>query len=135
MDLYVEQTFGVEKQLSEILDPKRRIAIAWVRNVAAGFYHLFEGVPDASVTGPRPIEILRLYVDSRFHGKGIGPALMEACIAKARSENYQTLWLGVWERNLRAQAFYKKHSFIAVGKHRFTLGTNDQLDLIMSRQI
>jgi len=135
MDLYLGQTFGADKQLQEIRDPNRWIEIAWSENTAAGFLHLMKSAPDPSVTGPKPIEILRLYVDSRWHGKGVGAALMDRCIHIAREEGFQTLWLGVWERNLRAQAFYAKYGFVAVGKHVFRLGTDDQLDLILARAV
>ncbi|MFL5814064.1 MAG: GNAT family N-acetyltransferase [Bdellovibrionia bacterium] len=135
MDLYLAETFGVDKQLKEIRDPNRYIAIAWEGNVAAGFFHLAKSAPDPSVAGPHPVEILRLYVDSRWHGKGVGAALMERCIQLAREEGFQTLWLGVWERNFRAQAFYGKYGFTTVGKHVFRLGTDDQTDLIMVRSI
>jgi GNAT superfamily N-acetyltransferase len=135
LDLYVEQTFSPEKQLQEILDPSRNIAIAWMGDVAVGFYHLFVSEPDPSVIGEYPIELLRLYVDSKWHGKGVGPALMKRCIQDAGSDGFKTLWLGVWERNFRAQAFYRKFSFVEVGKHVFALGKDNQTDLIMTRGI
>ncbi len=135
MDIYIDKTFTVEKQLQEIKDTKRHIAIAWIGGIAAGFYHLFDGPVDPSVKGERPIEVLRLYVDSDWHGKGIGPALMNSCIDLALAQGHQTMWLGVWERNFKAQAFYKKYLFSEVGKHIFTLGNDDQIDLIFSRKL
>jgi diamine N-acetyltransferase len=135
MALYIEQTFGVERQLEEIQDPRRRIAIAWIGTTAVGFYHLLLGPPDPAVKGAKPIEILRLYVDSKWHGKGVAAALMERCIEVGRREGFATIWLGVWERNFRAQAFYRKFSFEVVGAHGFTLGTDKQTDLVMARAI
>ena len=44
------------------------------------------------------------------------------------------LWLGVWEDNPRAIAFYKKYDFTVVGEHIFTVGTDPQRDLIMILQ-
>lgn len=135
MDSYVAKTFGADKQLSEIKDPNRFIEIAWVHGKAAGFLHLLSGSPDPSVKGPKPIEILRLYVDSQWHGKGVGAALMDRAIALARSHNFETLWLGVWEHNQRAQTFYRKYGFEVVGDHIFKLGNDEQTDLIMSRNL
>ena len=135
MDLYLAATFGVSKQLSEIRDPNRRIDIAWIENRAVGFLHLLKGEPDPVVKGPQPIELLLLYVDSKWHGKGIGPALMEHALLLAKEEKCQTLWLGVWEHNIRAQKFYLKYGFQTVGTHLFRVGTDDQLDLIMSRSV
>jgi ribosomal protein S18 acetylase RimI-like enzyme len=45
----------------------------------------------------------------------------------------RTLWLGVWERNERAKAFYQKNGFSDVGSHLFMLGTDAQTDRIMVR--
>ncbi len=134
MDHYVANTFRIDLQLSEIRDPKRMIEIAWLDGSAVGFLHLFESQADPCVQGLEPLEILRLYVDSRCHGKGVGAALMERILELARSESFSTLWLGVWENNLRAQAFYKKYGFIVKGKHVFHLGKDEQTDLIMARE-
>jgi ribosomal protein S18 acetylase RimI-like enzyme len=136
MDVYVANTYSVDLQLQEIRDPNRRIEIAWADDGRAlGFFHLLAGQPDPSVTGSRPIELLRLYVDTSSQGKGVGAALMDKAVEIARAEGYDTMWLGVWERNFKAQAFYVKSGFTQVGQHVFRLGTDDQTDLIMSRFI
>jgi GNAT superfamily N-acetyltransferase len=135
IEQYVAETFSAEKQAREIEDPTRWIAIAWSTDVAVGFFHLAKSQPDPSITGTNPIELLRLYVDSRWHGKGVAAALMDECIEIARKEGFQTLWLGVWEKNFRAQAFYKKFNFATVGSHIFKLGRDHQNDLIMARSI
>lgn len=135
LDLYVAANFSADKQLQEILDPKRIIEIAWIANQPVGFLHLFKSHPDPAVTGDRPIELLKLYVDSSQHGKGVGPALMDKCIQLARNETFQTIWLGVWEKNIKAQRFYKKYGFITVGTHIFRVGTDDQVDFVMARKI
>lgn len=135
MDLYLAKTFGAGVQLREIRDPNRFIEIAWSEDQPAGYLHLLKGEPDPSVTGAKPVELLRLYVDSRWHGKGAGGALMERTLQLAREKGFQTIWLGVWERNFRAQAFYKKHGFAVVGQHIFRLGHDEQTDFIMSRPL
>ena len=43
------------------------------------------------------------------------------------------MWLGVWERNARAIAFYAKWGFIDIGDHVFMLGSDRQTDRIMWR--
>jgi ribosomal protein S18 acetylase RimI-like enzyme len=42
-----------------------------------------------------------------------------------------TLWLGVWERNPRAIAFYQKCGFRDVGSHDFWFGNDRQTDRVM----
>jgi diamine N-acetyltransferase len=135
MNLYLSQTFSPTKQLQEICDPNRKIAIAWSGESALGYFHLLKGETDASVKGPDPIELLRFYVDSRWHGKGIAKLLMDNCIELARENDFKTMWLGVWEKNTRAQAFYQKYGFVSVGAHPFILGTDKQTDIVMAREL
>jgi GNAT superfamily N-acetyltransferase len=40
--------------------------------------------------------------------KGLGKQLLEKAISIAQEENTKTIWLGVWEDNLKAIDFYKK---------------------------
>ena len=51
------------------------------------------------------------------------------------SQEAQRLGLGVFERNERAQAFYRKHGFRQVGTQIFVVGTDPQTDHIMLREL
>ena len=55
--------------------------------------------------------------------------------AEAEKHNCDTIWLGVWEFNPRAQAFYRKHGFYEVGKHIFQLGADAQTDVLMQKDL
>ena len=57
---------------------------------------------------------------------------MRAVIAAASGRGAKTLWLGVWERNLRAQAFYRKMGFVDAGSHTFLLGSDRQTDRLLT---
>jgi len=103
--------------------------------VAAGYAKLNKGQPADGIVGTKPIELVRLYVDRKWLGRGVGEALMRRCLEEAGRAGFKTIWLGVWERNLRAQAFYRKWEFQAVGKHVFQLGEDAQTDILMERQI
>jgi len=133
MEAYLDVTYNEPRQRAEISDPNRRIEIAWIGKEAVGFLHLLIGTPEPCVTGPNPIELLRIYVDTSWHGKDVGKALMNRAIEIAASEGYQTIWLGVSNKNFRAQAFYRKFGFKEVGVHIFQLGSKRQWDLVMSR--
>jgi ribosomal protein S18 acetylase RimI-like enzyme len=56
---------------------------------------------------------------------------MDAVVAAARSRGARTLWLGVWERNARGIAFYRKCGFRPAGTQTFVLGTDPQRDLVL----
>ena len=45
------------------------------------------------------------------------------------------MYLGVWEHNPRAIAFYRKWSFEKVGQHSFMLGDDEQTDWLMRRAV
>ena len=83
----------------------------------------------------RPVELQRFYLDHAWHGRGMAPQLMAACIDAARARGASSLWLGVWERNARAIRFYQKHGFVDIGSQVFRLGTDLQTDRVMSRSV
>lgn len=135
MAAYLASAFSETQQAAELADPRSAFHIAETNGVAAGFAMLRSGsVPD-SVTNDRPIELVRLYVSRQYLGRGVGAALMRLCIDGARNSGHRTLWLGVWEHNHRAQAFYRKWKFREVGTHVFQLGDEAQTDILMERSL
>jgi len=132
---YVATSFNVAQQTSELEDPGSTFLIAEVNGHAAGYAKLHDGEPEKGVEGAKPIELVRLYVSRHWLGRGVGEQLMRACIDEARQAGHETIWLGVWERNARAQAFYRKWNFRAVGEHMFQLGSDLQRDILMERSL
>ncbi len=135
MDQYLRENFSPTRQRSEIENPQRKIAIVWHAEEAIGFYHLVRGETIQCVSGTRPIQLLKFYIDSKWHGKSVAKMLMDHCIEECRRENFSTLWLGVWEQNFRAQTFYRKYAFKEVGTFDFILGEDRQIDLVMVKPI
>ena len=132
---YVATSFTVAQQTAELEDPASIFLIAEVNGNAAGYAHLHGGKPEQGVEGPNPVELVRIYVSRDWLGRGAGQELMRACLDEARQAGYQTIWLGVWERNERAQAFYRKWNFRTVGEHMFRLGSDLQRDFLMQRAL
>jgi len=135
MAAYLAASFGPEIQRAELADPRNIFLLIENDGIAIGYAHLRTGEPPACVSGHRAIELSRLYVLSAFQGSGAGARLMEACLTEARQAGYQTLWLGVWKQNVRAQAFYQRWSFSVVGEHVFQLGADQQMDWLMERSL
>jgi len=132
---YLAASFSVEQQTAELEDPASTILIAEVDGCAAGYAQLRVGEPEQGIAGPKPIELVRLYVSREWLGRGVGQQLMRACLDEARNAGHETIWLGVWERNARAQAFYRKWNFRAVGEHMFQLGEDLQRDILLERAL
>ena len=134
MSAYLASAFTPAQQASELSDSRSSFLIAEVDGVAVGYALLRTGKVPEGITGDLPIELVRLYVSKESLGSGVGAALMQACIDDARQAGHQTIWLGVWENNTRAQAFYRKWNFQDVGTHVFQLGDDPQTDILMQRR-
>jgi GNAT superfamily N-acetyltransferase len=132
---YMATAFNVAQQTSELKDPASTFLIAEVDGRAAGYARLHVGEAEKGVEGGKPMELVRLYVSRKWLGHGVGAQLMRACIDAARQAGHETIWLGVWERNPRAQAFYRKWEFRPVGEHMFRLGSDLQRDILMERAL
>ena len=132
---YIDTSFSVAQLTAELADPASTFLIAEVDGSAAGYARLHDGEAEKGVEGANPVELVRLYVSREWLGRGIGEQLMRACVDEARRAGHETIWLGVWERNPRAQAFYRKWNFRAVGEHMFRLGSDLQRDILMERAL
>jgi diamine N-acetyltransferase len=133
MELYVAGHFGPDRQADELRDPATTTLVAEERGQPAGYVQLGRGPAPANVAGPDPMEVVRFYVDRPWHGRGVAQRLMAAAADAARAAGARTLWLGVWERNERAIAFYRKCGFHVVGTQLFVFGSDRQQDLVLER--
>ncbi len=60
---------------------------------------------------------------------------MNACLRELEAREFDVVWIGVWEHNPRAIAFYQKFGFAEVSSHIFPLGTDPQRDIILVRPV
>jgi ribosomal protein S18 acetylase RimI-like enzyme len=132
---YLDASFGPEKQAAELAEFGAIFLIAEIDDIAVGYAQLRRGETPDCVSGRGLIELARIYASQAYLGLGVGNALMRACIDEALRAGHQTMWLGVWERNVRAQGFYRKWNFSIVGEHIFQLGSDPQRDLLMERAL
>lgn len=135
MDAHCSDSYGESIQAAEIADPRICTLVAEEAHRLIGFAQLRWGAAPDCVEARMPGEIQRLYVVERWHGKGVAGDLMHACVAELQGRGCDAAWLGVWERNPKAIAFYAKHGFLAVGEHRFDLGGDLQRDIVMRRAL
>lgn len=130
--LHLSGSYGVVQQSAELTNPAIATLLACDGDRFAGYAQVRTGVPPACVGTAPSIELWRFYVARAWHGLGVAQILMTAVMETARARGAQTLWLGVWERNARAQAFYRKIGFQDVGMQTFVLGTDRQTDRVMT---
>jgi GNAT superfamily N-acetyltransferase len=129
--LHCAQSYSPALQRREIEDQTLVTLLVENVGVLAAFAQVRLHAPHACVVANNPSELARFYVLKRWHGLGIARDLMNRVVETAIAGGSSHLWLGVWERNERAQTFYGKFGFHAVGDHIFRVGTDPQRDLIM----
>ena len=135
MQAYIESAFTLPQIIAELNDPHAIFILAEVEGRLAAYAKLLPDEAPESVTGDDPIELVRFYVDEPWHGSGLASALMELCLTEAIQGGFKTIYLGVWEKNFRAQAFYRKWDFVRVGEHIFQMGDDPQTDWWMMRAV
>lgn len=131
IDAYVKEFFSHEIQKNEISDSSNLFLLAEYEGRIFGYAQISSGNRTPEITSKNPVELVRIYLLPEFIGKGLGSRLMQACLQEARVKGHDTIWLGVWEQNERAIAFYEKWGFKKIGTQQFTLGADIQTDWIM----
>jgi len=135
MALHLERAYGEAQQTAELNDPHITTLLVEEDGAAIAYAQIRDHHAPECVTGPAPIELWRFYLDRQWHGRGVAAALMTRVKDEARRRGARTLWLGVWERNGRAIAFYAKSGFVDVGEHIFLFGTDPQTDRVMAASL
>ena len=132
---YLVASFSPEKQATELAEADSIFLIIELDGTAVGYAKLSFGHAPAAVASQKPMEIVRIYARKEWIGKGIGARLMEASLREAEQAGCDVVWLGVWERNPLAIAFYRKWGFEQVGAQTFQLGDDPQNDWVMAKPI
>lgn len=83
----------------------------------------------------RPLEIARLYTDTKLIGQGIGAQILRAVEKFAYDNNFDSVCLDVWQKNYRAVNFYQREGFSICGTTQFKLGNDIQDDFIMIKKL
>jgi GNAT superfamily N-acetyltransferase len=135
LDAFLANTYSEPRQRVELADPSRPAVVLEVDGVPSGFAQLRLGHREPCIRQARPVELQRIYVLRAHHGGGHGAALMQAALDMASAWSADLIWLGVWENNHKALAFYARFGFHEVGDHLFKLGRRTDRDLILARDL
>jgi len=133
---YLAETYSAAHQEREIADPDIITLVVEEDGQLAAFAQVRRQPPPECVTEEVGVEIWRFYVDRSWHGRGLAQRLMDSTFAAARELGAEkNVWLGVWERNPRAIAFYEKCGFRDVGPKSFLIGQDLQTDRVLIAEI
>lgn len=128
---HLAASFGEPKQRAELLNPAWVTIFIEIERGLVGYAQLRQHPRPVSVPLEHAVELHRFYVASRWHGTGAAHMLMSAVRVEARETGATHLWLGVWEHNPRAIAFYTKCGFQHVGETVFLVGPDQQRDRVL----
>jgi ribosomal protein S18 acetylase RimI-like enzyme len=136
IDKFMNEVFTREKLMAELNLPDNIFLLAYTGDEVAGYVRMRDkNIPETSLGTDNIIEIARIYTASSIIGKGVGSALLRECIAIAKQEQREYIWLGVWEKNDKAVRLYERFGFKRFGEHPFILGNDVQTDWLMMREI
>jgi len=135
MNAYLERAFNgnqLEKELSNI---SSQFFFVYFHHEVAGYVKVNTDDAQSEAMGNESLEIERIYIKSKFQKHGLGKYVLNKAMEMATELNKKKIWLGVWEKNENAIAFYEKMGFVQTGTHSFYMGDEEQTDLIMTKTL
>ncbi len=135
MRQYLDSSFSMDQLEMELNHPSSEFYLAYVEGIAAGYLKINWGEAQKEDMGATALEIQRIYVLRHYHGKKVGQLLYQKALDVAEEKKFNHVWLGVWEKNLRAIRFYQKNGFAEFDQHVFVLGTDQQRDILMKKRV
>lgn len=133
MKAYLEGAFNLKQLEKELSNRASEFFFVYFNNEIAGYLKINTSDAQSEEMGDESLEIERIYIKKEFQKHGLGKFLLIKAIEIALEHNKKEVWLGVWEKNENAIAFYKKMGFVQTGVHAFYMGDEEQMDLIMTK--
>ncbi|MBS4455922.1 GNAT family N-acetyltransferase [Tuanshanicoccus lijuaniae] len=134
MTQYIEEAYDLTQLESELNASCSETYLAFLENQLAAYLKINWSTAQTEEMGEQTLEIQRIYVRSAFKRKGIGKQLLDIAYNRAKALKKSSIWLGVWEKNFAAQAFYQSEGFIKIGEHAFPAGDQVDIDWIMEKK-
>lgn len=132
---YIRESFDLERVREEIADAASHFLIAELDKKAVGYARLIANSRHYSIATENSVELRRIYVLERVWRTGVGETLLSRSLETAGEIGAPSIWLGVWEQNVRAQRFYLKHGFVQRGTLEFPYGESVGINLVMEKLI
>ncbi|WP_026695345.1 GNAT family N-acetyltransferase [Peribacillus kribbensis] len=135
MIAYLERAFNLKQLENELSNASSQFFFVYFNDEAAGYLKVNTWDAQTEEMGKDSFEIERIYIRSQFQKHGLGKYLLNQAIELAMEGGKKNVWLGVWEKNENAIAFYKKMGFVQTGAHSFYMGDEEQVDFIMTKTL
>lgn len=142
VNAYMDVAYHPDQLARELRDPNSLFFFAYdVTDGAPGagepIAYLKLAVEDSQSEHPfaNAGEVMRIYVMPEAKGKKIGSTLLAFAEEIFAALGKDVVWLGVWEYNYPAQAFYARHGYRRFGEHSFPVGDDPQVDWMLSKPL
>ncbi|MBS4538985.1 GNAT family N-acetyltransferase [Clostridium sp. D2Q-11] len=132
---YLERSFNLKQIEKELSNTFSHFFFVYHNNEVAGYLKVNTNDAQTEDMGDDSLEIERIYIINKFQKHGLGKSLLNKAVEIAIELNKKKIWLGVWEQNENAIAFYKKMGFVQIGDHSFYMGDEKQIDFIMTKKL
>lgn len=135
MDAYMTKAFDINQLKKELSNASSHFYFIYFNDELAGYLKINTDTAQSERMSEEGLEIERIYVKNNYQQYGLGKQLFNKAIEIATESNKKFIWLGVWEKNEKALAFYRKLGFAQTGAHSFYMGSDKQTDLIMAKEL
>ncbi|EOL43164.1 hypothetical protein RV11_GL000620 [Enterococcus phoeniculicola] len=132
---YLDTAYNYEQLREELKNEESFFFFLQANKEIVGYLKLNIGQAQTETIYPDSLEVERIYIRSIHKRKGYGSEGITKAIQTAKALQKKSLWLGVWEKNERALAFYKNQGFTKVGSHSFFMGEDEQTDFILLKDL
>ncbi|MBV7509538.1 GNAT family N-acetyltransferase [Bacillus sp. sid0103] len=135
MNAYLERAFNLKQLEKELSNSSSQFFFVYFNNEVAGYLKVNTNEAQSEEMGDESLEIERIYIKNKFQKHGLGKYLLNKAMEITMERKKKKIWLGVWEKNENAFAFYKKMGFVQTGAHSFYMGDEEQMDFIMTKTL
>jgi ribosomal protein S18 acetylase RimI-like enzyme len=134
-EYYINNAFSVETIDTELKNIASHFYFVYLKKELIGYFKLNEFDAQNELQEADGVELERIYVISKYQGKGLGAQILQKILDTAIKKQKQYIWLGVWEHNLDAIRFYEKHGFTKFDTHPYYVGKDKQTDWLMRKKL
>jgi len=134
LEAFFKDSYDLEKFNAEFYELGTALYVALDELKIIGFLRLRKSNEVNKYLGTNHLELHRLYIHRDYHGSSVSKMFMEEALDYAKKGKFEWIWLGVWEKNFRAQKFYAKWGFERFGEHVFQMGDDPQIDWLMLKK-
>jgi len=137
MEDYYQMVLSLEQIQKDLAEPESETYFVLDHNQEiCGFLKFNWGEAQTEpVEMNNAFEIQRIYVKKEHHGKGYGKEMFTFALDQAKSRGFEWAWLGVWERNFKAQDFYYRFGFERFSEHQYITGDTVDTDWLLRKKL